>query len=51
MTYMLEDKTKKYLLRTKIGFGITCECYTGNEMEGNSEIYAIKILIFIKIIF
>ena len=43
MTYMLEDKTKKYLLRTKIGFGITCECYTGNEMEGNSEIYAIKI--------
>jgi serine/threonine protein kinase len=40
---MLEDKTKKYLLRTKIGFGITCECYTGNEMEGNSEIYAIKI--------
>lgn len=43
MTYTLEDKTKKYLLRTKIGFGITCECYTGNEIEGNSEIYAIKI--------
>lgn len=43
MTYILEDKTKKYLLRTKIGFGITCECYTGNEIEGNSENYAIKI--------
>ena len=43
MTYTLEDKTKKYLLRTKIGFGITCECYIGNEIEGNSEIYAIKI--------
>lgn len=43
MAFILEDKAKKYLLRTKIGFGITCECYTGNEMEEKSDIYAIKI--------
>ena len=43
MAFLLEDKAKKYLLRTKIGFGATCECYTGNEIDGKSDIYAIKI--------
>ena len=44
MTFIIEDKTNKYLLKQKIGNGVTCECYIGQKLNDNtSELFAIKI--------
>ncbi len=44
MTFLLEDNNKKYILKSKIGNGATCECFIGQKMNENSpDIFAIKI--------
>ena len=48
MTYILQNDSKKYLLKNLLGEGCTCKCYLGKKMTSDSlqetsELFAIKI--------
>ena len=48
MTYILQNDSKKYLLKNLLGEGCTCKCYLGQKMTSDSlqktsELFAIKI--------
>ncbi len=52
MTYILKNNVNEYVLKHKIGYGATCECYLGQKInENSSEKYAIKIFEKNKYIF
>ena len=36
MTYILQNDSKKYLLKNLLGEGCTCKCYLGKKMTSNS---------------